>query len=140
MVYDWTDSRCVTETIRPGMFTHGLTRRTFIRLAGASIALSGLATAGVANADPQSADAAWIANHMETNLLGADGKPVVGLPRWTRMRIMREDPTGLIQVWVPRFDLVGAVASTAIGPVAAPTDVDLQAEKLQGPTVLASIG
>jgi L,D-transpeptidase catalytic domain len=118
----------------------GLTRRTFIRLAGSGLALSSLATAGIVHADPQSDNADWIANHMETRLLGADGQPVVGLPKWTRMRVLRGYPNGLIQVWVPRFNLVGSVASTAIGPVGAPSPHDLQAEQLDGPTLLAPVG
>src|SRR2546430_2776410 len=69
----------------------GLTRRGFLRLAGAGAALGGLVSAGVAFADPQSADAQWIAHHVETRLMGADGQPVVGLPAWTRMRVVRED-------------------------------------------------
>ena len=40
------------------MSYHGLTRRGFIQLAGAGAALAGL---GVAHADPQSADAIWMA-------------------------------------------------------------------------------
>jgi hypothetical protein len=118
----------------------GLTRRTFIRLAGAGLALTGLTSAGVGYADPQSADAEWIANHVETKLLAADGQGIVGLPRWTRMRIERGYPNGLLRVWVPRFNLVGNVPSTAIGPVAAPSTIDLQGEKLDGPTVLGGVG
>jgi hypothetical protein len=118
----------------------GVTRRTFIRLAGTGLALSGLATAGIAHADPQSDDAAWIANHEETRLLGADGQPVVGLPKWTRMRILRSNPNGALQFWVPRFNLVGSVPAAAIGPVAAPSPNDLQAEKLDGPPLMAAVG
>src|SRR5882762_257980 len=119
----------------------GLTRRGFLRLAGAGAAIGSLVSAaGVAFADPQSADAEWIANHVETRLLGADGQPVVGLPRWTRMRILHGFPNGLIQVWVPRFNLVGKVAATAIGPVPTPDPADLEAEKLDGPTLNGGIG
>jgi hypothetical protein len=118
----------------------GLTRRHLIRLAGGGLALAGLATAGVAHADPQSADAEWIANHVDTRLLGADGNPVVGLPRWTRMRIVRPVPGGLIQVWVPRFGLFGRVASSAIGPVPMPSPADLAAEQLDGPNVMGGVG
>src|SRR5712691_8904014 len=117
----------------------GLTRRGFLRLAGAGVALSGLVSAGVVHADPQSADAEWIANHVDTRLMGADGQPVVGLPTWTRMRIVRGFPNGLIQVWVPRFNLFGRVASTAIGPVPAPGPEELAAEKLDGPTILGGV-
>ena len=68
----------------------GLTRRGFLRLAGAGAAIGSLVSAaGVAFADPQSANAEWIANHVETRLIGADGQPVAGLPMWTRMRIVR---------------------------------------------------
>src|SRR5467141_2819733 len=96
------------------------TRRTFLLKANlAGVALAGLVatSGGLAFADPQSDDAEWIANHIETRLLGADGQPMVGLPRWTRMRILHGFPNGLIQVWVPRFNMVGKVAATAIGPV-----------------------
>src|SRR5579864_4486585 len=101
-----------------------LSRRSFMRLAGGGAALAGLLGAGVAHADSPAEDAVWIANHMETRLLGADGQPIVGLPRWTRMRILRSFPNGLIQVWVPRFDLVGRVAESAIGPVPMPSPAD----------------
>src|SRR5947207_8514123 len=112
----------------------GLTRRGFLRLAGAGAAIGGLVSAaGVAFADPQSADAEWIANHVETRLLGADGQPVVGLPRWSRMRVLRGLPSGLIEVWVPRFNLVGRVPANAIGPVPVPSSADLADEKLDGP-------
>jgi len=109
-------------------------------LAGAGAALGGLTSAGVAWADPQSAEAQWIANHVETRLMGADGQPIVGLPTWTRMRMVRGFPNGLIQVWVPRFDLFGRVPANAIGPVPAPDPEDLAAEKLDGPTVLENVG
>src|SRR5437867_3196715 len=117
----------------------GLTRRGFLRLAGAGAAFGGLASAGLVHADPQSADAEWIANHAEARLVGADGQPVVGLPKWTRMRIVRGFPNGLIQVWVPRFNLYGRVASNAIGPVPAPDPEDLASEQQDGPQVLGSI-
>jgi hypothetical protein len=120
----------------------GLTRRTFLKynLAGSGLAMAGLVTAGVAMADPQSADAEWIANHIDTRLLGADGQPVVGMPKWTRMRILHGFPNGLIQVWVPRFNLVGRVAANAIGPVPVPSSADLEYEKLDGPTLNGGIG
>lgn len=102
-------------------------------LVSGSVALGGLVSAGVARADSQSDDAIWVANHVETRLLGADGQAVVGLPRWSRMRILRGLPRGVIEVWVPRFDLVGRVAADAIGPVATPTQDDLNAERLEVP-------
>src|SRR5712691_7565707 len=117
-----------------------LTRRGFLRLAGAGAARGGLVSAGVAFADPQSANAEWIANHVDTRLLGADGQPVVGLPKWTRMRILRALPNGFIQVWVPRFGLVGRIAANTIGPVPAPSQDELDAEKLDGPTVISAVG
>src|SRR5262244_1861358 len=110
----------------------GLTRRSFMRLAGGGVALAGLINAGVVHADPQYEDAVWIANHTETRLLGADGQPIAGLPPWTRMRILRSFPNQL-EVWVPRFDLVGRVAPSAIGPVPAPGQDELTAEKLDVP-------
>ena len=114
-----------------GMSNVRITRRGF--LAGAGVTAASLATAGVAFADPQADDALWIANHVETRLLGADGQAIVGLPKWSRLRLMRTFPDGLLQVWVPRFNLVGRVAANAIGPVAAPSRADLDAEKLGGP-------
>src|SRR5712691_2589357 len=113
----------------------GLTRRGFLRLAGAGVALSGLVSAGVVYADPQSADAEWIANHVDTRLVGADGQPIVGLPKWTRMRVQRGFPNGFIQVWVPRFSIHGRVTANTIGPVPAPASDELAAEKLDGPTI-----
>jgi hypothetical protein len=114
-----------------------LTRRSFMRLAGGTAALAGLISTGVAHAEPQNQDATWIANHLEARLIGADGQPVVGLPRWTRMRILRSFATGHLEVWVPRFDLVGRVPANAIGPVSRPTQADLDAEKLDGPPLYA---
>src|ERR1700687_6177117 len=115
----------------------GQTRRDFLKVNLAGVALASLfVTAGVAHADPQSDDAEWIANHVEARLLGADGQAMVGLPRWTRMRIVRGLPNGQIQVWVPRFNLVGRVAPDTIGPVPAPSPADLTAEHLDGPAVL----
>jgi L,D-transpeptidase catalytic domain len=112
----------------------GFTRRSFIRLAGGATALTGLLGSGaVARAESPNDDAPWIANHTETRLLGADGQPIVGLPRWTRMRIVRQFANGLIDVWVPRFDLYGRVASNTIGPVPAPAPAELEAEKLDLP-------
>jgi hypothetical protein len=104
-----------------------------MRLAGGGALLAGLMTAGVAHAELQSEDATWIANHVETRLIGADGLPIGGLPRWTRMRVLRNLPTGQLEVWVPRFDLIGRVAPDAIGPVPMPSQADLAAEKLDGP-------
>src|SRR5258708_35534963 len=108
----------------------GLTRRGFLRLAGAGAAVGGLVSAGVVYADPQSADAEWIANHVDTRLMGADGQPIVGLPRWTRMRIVRGFPNGFIEVWVPRFNLFGRVAGNTIGPGPPPAADELTAGKL----------
>jgi hypothetical protein len=116
----------------------GLRRRQL--LAGAGVTLASLLATGVAHADPQSADAEWIANHIETKLLGTDGQGIVGLPRWTRMRIMLGLPNGLIQVWVPRFNLIGRVAPNTIGRVPVPSPEDLDAEKPDGPTVYGGVG
>jgi hypothetical protein len=102
-----------------------------VHVVGAAVA--GLALPGLARADQQADDAQWIANHLETRLLGADGQAIVGLPRWTRMRVLRELPNGLIEVWVPRFNLVGHVPPNTIGPVPAPSAADLADEKLDGP-------
>src|SRR5438128_1464851 len=111
-----------------------LSRRGFIRLAGGTAAAAtALAASGIAHAEVQAADATWIANHLDTRLIGADGQPVVGLPRWTRMRILRSFPNGQLQVWVPRFDLVGKVLANAIGPVPAPASDELDLERFEGP-------
>ena len=110
-------------------------------LVGGGVALGSMVSVGVARADPQSDDSIWIANHVETRLLGADGQPVVGLPRWSRMRVLRGLPRGFIEVWVPRFDLVGRVPADAIGPVPAPGADELTAERLDVPPQYAgSIG
>lgn len=122
------------------MSEHAVTRRGFIRLAGASAALASMVSAGVVHAEPQDADATWIANHVETKLLGDDGQAVAGLPRWTRMRILRSFANGQIQAWVPRFDLVGLVAANAIGPVPTPSPEDLAAERLDGPPLFGAVG
>jgi L,D-transpeptidase-like protein len=112
-----------------------------MRLASGGAALAGLLSAGVAHAELQSEDATWIANHVETRLLAADGQAIAGLPRWTRMRILRSLPSGHLEVWVPRFDLVGRVAADAIGPVPVPSAAELAGEKLDGPEVWAgSVG
>jgi hypothetical protein len=115
----------------------GLTRRSFMRLAGGSAALAGLLSAGVAHAEPHNQDAVWVANHEETRLIGADGQPVVGLPRWTRMRIMRSFASGQLEVWVPRFALVGRVPLSAVGPVSMPTVDELASEEADGPPLYA---
>jgi L,D-transpeptidase catalytic domain len=108
-----------------------------MRLAGGTAAMAGLLSAGVAHADSPLDDATWIANHTETRLLGPDGQPVAGLPRWTRMRVVRGLPNGLIQVWVPRFGLVGRVAADTIGPIPMPSPEDLAGEKADGPEAYA---
>jgi hypothetical protein len=117
----------------------GVTRRSFMRLAGGGAALASMMSVGldVVHAEPQSDDATWIANHTETKLLGDDGQPLAGLPRFSRMRIIRQFPNGLIEVWVPRLDLIGRVASSAIGPVPMPSPQDLAGEKLEGPPAYA---
>jgi hypothetical protein len=119
-----------------------LSRRGFIRLAGGTAAAAtALGASGIAHAEVQAADATWIANHVDTRLIGADGQPVVGLPRWTRMRILSSFPNGQLQVWVPRFDLVGKVLANAIGPVPAPASDELDLERFEGPPLYAgSIG
>ena len=116
----------------------GLTRRGF--LAGAGVALAGMAHSGIAFAEPHADEAQWIANHVETPLLGSDGKPIAGLPRWSRMRILRGLPGGLVQVWVPRFSLVGRVPVNAIGPVGVPSTAELDAERLDGPDIIGGVG
>jgi hypothetical protein len=112
-------------------------RRLF--LAGAGGALASLASARFAHAEPHADESQWIANHMETPLIGSDGNAIAGLPTWSRMRVLRGLP-GQLQVWVPRFALVGRVATNAIGPVPAPTPSELDAEWLEGPDILEAIG
>ncbi|SRR6266540_740305 len=114
------------------------TRRLF--LTGVGGALVSLSALGRAAAEPHADEAQWIANHMETRLLGSDGNPIAGLPAWTRMRILRGLPNGTLQVWVPRFSLVGRVPISAIGPIPIPTPDELQAELLDGPESLGAIG
>jgi len=119
----------------------GVTRRGF--LAGAGVALASAVTAATPRltfAEPHADDAQWIANHIETSLMGSDGKPIAGLPRWTRMRIMRGLPGGMIQVWVPRFALVGRVSADAVGPVPIPDAKELDAERLDGPDLIGGVG
>jgi hypothetical protein len=95
----------------------------------------------VADAEPHDQDAVWIANFTEARLLGADGQPIVGLPRWTQMQVERNLGGGQIQVWVPRFDLFGRVAANVVGPVGMPSPADLAAERLDGPPPYAgSVG
>ena len=53
------------------------------------------------------------------------------------MRILRSFANGQLQVWVPRFDLVGRVAANTIGPVPAPEPLDLEAERNDGPPLYA---
>ncbi|HYY88589.1 MAG TPA: L,D-transpeptidase [Chloroflexota bacterium] len=115
-------------------------RRGF--LVGGSATLALLATAGSALADPYAAEAQWIANHVETRLLGADGAPVAWVPRWTRMRLVRGVAGNLILVWVPRLGLYGRVAASAIGPVPVPSRADLLAEQAEpsGPPLLGGVG
>src|SRR5438876_6596383 len=115
------------------MLKAAYTRRRFIRLAGGGAALATMLSSGVAHADPHGEDAIWVANHVATTLKGSDGQPVVGLPKWTRLRLMRSFANGQIEVWVPRFDFVGRVPANTIGPVAAPSPGELRGEKLDGP-------
>src|SRR4051812_31170478 len=112
------------------MWNTGLSRRSFLKVhvAGAAAAgVAGLALPGLAHADPQADNAQWIANHVDVRLVGADGQAIAGLPKWSRMRILRSVPNGLIEVWVPRFDLIGRVPTSAIGPVPAPSPADIAA-------------
>ncbi|HET6314847.1 MAG TPA: L,D-transpeptidase family protein [Chloroflexota bacterium] len=113
-------------------------RRLF--LAGMGASLASLSTLGKAGAEPHADEARWIANHTDTRLLGSDGNPVAGLPPWTRMRILRGLPGGMLQVWVPRYSLVGRVPVSAIGPVPIPSQNELDEEKLDGPDSLGRIG
>ena len=114
------------------------TRRELLASAAASLTLA----IGVrpAAAERQADEAQWIANHVETRLVGIDGGPIAGLPRWTRMRLLRGLPNNWLQVWVPRLSLVGRVATSAIGPVPAPSPAELDAERAAGPTILGGVG
>jgi L,D-transpeptidase catalytic domain len=115
-----------------------LTRRTL--LAGTGALLASLATAGLASADPNDQDQQWVANHVTTRLLGADGAGIVGVPAWTHMRVLRGLPNGMLEVWAPRFGLVGRVPASTIGPVPSPSLDELEAERLDGPPLLGSVG
>lgn len=112
-----------------------ISRRAFIAGAGAA-----LVAASAAYADPLGQDEQWVANFQEARLLGADGSAIAGLPLFSRMRIMRELPSGLLQVWVPRFKLVGRVPANSVGPVPLPSQADLDGELEDGPTVLDNLG
>jgi hypothetical protein len=108
-----------------------------MRAAGGGAVLAGLLTAGVGYAEPQNQNATWVANYEEARLLGADGKPVVGLLRWTHMRMMRSFSDGQIEVWVPRVSLVGRVSASSVGPVGMPTAKELASEEAAGPPAYA---
>jgi hypothetical protein len=56
------------------------------------------------------------------------------------MRLMRGLPNGTLQVWVPRFSLVGRVPLNTIGPVPTPSDTELEAERLDGPLFVGGVG
>jgi len=49
------------------------------------------------------------------------------------MRIMRGLPGDQLEVWVPRFELIGRVPANAVGPVAMPSAAELAAELMDGP-------
>jgi L,D-transpeptidase catalytic domain len=115
-------------------------RRDFLMLAGGAIASGALlAAATPAAADPYATEAQWIANHMDTRLLGSDGAPVAWVPAWTHMRLVRGLPGGLHQVWVPRLGLFGRVLASSVGPVPTPSPEDLAQERAEplGPPVMA---
>ncbi len=117
-----------------------LTRRHALLVAGGAAAALGAFAYGNVLADPQSDNAAWLANPAETKLLGADGDPIVGLPVGTRMRIVRALPNGRIEVWVPRFGLYGAVPPLAVASAAAPSAADLAGERAIGPPLIGGVG
>jgi len=118
-----------------------LGRRAFLAGASAALAVAGMGMGtGITWADPLGLDEQWIANHTETRLLGPDGAAIAGLPRWSRLRILRQFANGTIEVWVPRFGLTGRVPASTIGPVAIPSQADLDAELLDGPPLFGAVG
>jgi hypothetical protein len=120
----------------------GWTRRRLL-LGGVGAVTASLLSSGTATAraEPRE-DQQWIANHLDTRLVGADGTPVAWLVRWTRMRILRGLPNGWLEVWVPRLGLVGRIQASAIGPVLAPSKEDLEVERADvvGPPILEAVG
>ncbi|MBI2755927.1 MAG: L,D-transpeptidase [Chloroflexi bacterium] len=129
--------------------THGVlwlgsgTRRGFLQGAAAAVGSVILPwSAQRAAAEPQDAEAKWVANHLDARLAGADGTAVAWLPRWTRLRILRSVPGGLLEVWVPRLGLVGRVQTSVVGPVVTPSAQDLAAERAApaGPPVIDAVG
>jgi len=116
------------------------TRRTFLRVAGASLAAAGLASAGSAFADPQSDSAQWLTNPQATRLTGADDQPILSVPAETPMRAGRLLPTGQIEVWVPRYGLYGWVAPSAVTTMSAPAPQDLAGETPAGPPLIGAVG
>ncbi len=119
----------------------GMSRRRFMVGAGAALGAAVLPMARTAGAEPHDDRVQWIANFEDTRLVAADGTPAAWLPRWTRMRIMRGLP-GWIEVWVPRFGIIGRVAPNVVGPVPAPSPEDLAKERAEqaGPDVIDAIG
>jgi hypothetical protein len=117
------------------------TRRRFLVGAGAAFGAALLSPATV-RAEPHDDSAQWLANHMATRLMGADGAPATWLPTWTHMRLLRGLPNGWLEVWVPRAGLVGRVPAAAIGPIPAPSPEELAAERTEpfGPPVIEPIG
>ncbi len=118
-----------------------ISRRRLLAGAGVTLGAAVLPFPGFAAAEPHDPRPQWIANHEETQLLDANGVPLAFLPRWTRMRV-RQGLRGALEVYVPRFDLTGRVAQSAIGPVEEPTDAYLRNELLEpvGPPELSRIG
>ncbi len=118
-----------------------ISRRRLLAGVGLTLGAVVLPLPGIAGAEPHDPRPQWIANHQETVLLDADGVPVAFLPRWTRMRVVR-GLRGLIEVYVPRLDLMGRVKESAIGPVQEPSTAYLQNEALEpiGPPELSRIG
>lgn len=128
---------------RTGAYAASLSRRRFLLGTGAlaGAALLPLGAAPVA-AEPHDDQAQWVANHIATRLVAADGTPTAYLPRWSRLRVLRGLPRGWLEVWAPRLSLVGRVQVSAIGPVAAPSSADLARERAEAaaPPQLGAIG
>jgi lipoprotein-anchoring transpeptidase ErfK/SrfK len=119
----------------------GVRRRRFLAGAGAALA----ATAGglrIARAEPQASDDQWAANHEDTRLLGEDGAPTAWLPQYTLLRISQWRPRDMLQVWVPRYGLVGLVRASAVGPIPTPSAQQLADEQAKpaGANVIDKIG
>lgn len=122
------------------MLGTGVSRRSFLHLAGGALAAAGVAGSGTAYADPASDNQQWVANSDVLKLVGADALPIVSLPAMTPMRVARLLATGQIDVWVPRYRMYGLVAPSSVRSISAPGPQDLAGDIPVGPPVLDGVG